>query len=321
MILSSLALTGISFFLAPQTTAAGPFVRHEKLLDTSFVDQKPPGYLKTNIQASLLPTVFPINEADVVAYDPATMTITLPITPTYTAGDVIVFGEPGKEAGVKIVSLTSSVYNTSTYVCEPPTLDDVLSPGDVSIGFTPDFSLAKQLGERKARFIPSTSSGLKVIDLSDTSLFDIKVKANGTIDLQSSSLMGEPLEDAPPGAIQQADTSQVAGGSFSAHIVTGTLELIPTMGIEKKGSVLAGTTTGTFEGIARLDLEVEMTATGKVTFSTAAKLFPDLSVTVLTPTVPPMPITGTLELPAGFDLDEKSRAQQRCITRQSTRMS
>lgn len=227
MIATTLALAGLCLFLSPQTPYLGPLHRSEKLLDTSFVDAHPPGYLSTSIQAALQPTVYTIKESDVIEYDPVTMTITLPITPNYSAGDVVVFGPVGQETGVKVVSLTSSAYNTSTYACEPPTLDDVLTPGDVSIGFTPDFSQAVQVGSRRARFIPSTSSGLKVIDLSGTSLFDIKVNGNGTIDLQNSTLMGDPLEDAPSGAIQQADTSQVAGGSFSAHVITGLLSQRP----------------------------------------------------------------------------------------------
>nr|MBC8451192.1 hypothetical protein [Planctomycetota bacterium] len=105
MISPTLALLGISLLLAPQGTVKGSFQRSEKLLDTSFVDQKPPGYLQTSIQASLQPTVFPISEADVIDYDPVTMTIILPIAPAYAPGEVVVFGPAGQETGVKIVSL------------------------------------------------------------------------------------------------------------------------------------------------------------------------------------------------------------------------
>ena len=300
-------------------------VVNERGLDTSFLELEDPGTYTGESTFEKKDNVYELTENETISVDENSNTITL-YNPAkqYSIGDIII-GDENTRFAKKIISV-SNVNGKTVMEVETPYLTDIFNKGSFSFSVTPDWSKgqfsSRSLLQKPANeyFTPSkiknrvlhrddiSSEGDSpgAINLDGQSLFHVFVNnANGKykIDWEKSSIMGMTIyEDDDEGSITEAVTSKsfTKEGEIKGTITKGVLNVCPT--IDGDYEMTPPSAWCQMDLLMTFDAEVEVVATGTISFEMAKKILPKISVLIVIPTTPPLYVSIELEISAGFEM-------------------
>ncbi len=255
-------------------------------LDTSFLDLEAPGYFSESITSGLQEGVYQVGDAEGPVYDPigGILTFNAP-SATYTVDDIVLTLDGADGQALKVVS----VVDASSYNVIPAQIAEVLLPGDLDFRVAPDFASALYSG---------SGSGDGLIDFSNISLCNLVFDQAGNVDAAQSTLLGMSFADNAD-SVTRMDSSALGGGYLRATILSGGLDLVPT--ITNTGKVLSGGQIR-MDAHVQYDLRVKIDVSGPAGFDFTMPLLPQITVTLPT-SVPGIFVVATLDIPFTFELD------------------
>jgi hypothetical protein len=296
-------------------------VVNERGLDTSFLELEDPGTYTGESTFEKKDNVFELDENETISVDEDSNAITIDSpAKQYSVGDIII-GDENTRFAKKVTSI-SNVNGKTVMQVETPYLTDIFENGSLSFSVTPDWSdgqfSSRSLLQKPADeyFTPSKMKNRVLhrddisykgdINLDGQSLFDIFViNQNGKydIDWNRSTIMGMTIYEDDEGSITEAVVSQsfTKEGEIKATITKGVLNVCPTIDAHYKDS----SAWAQMDLLMTFDAEVEVVATGNVSFEMAKKILPKISVPITippTPATPPVYLNVELEIPAGFQM-------------------